>query len=628
MKKYFVILLTIAMASCTTDPTTGGGGNEGIAGDGGGVNVPDDGTGYYPTAKVFTKFGDVTTNEKPVVSWLHSEKNSQNAIENSIGSRIPSMIILPSGRLVISGDIRWTGNGDLPHKTDTFTRYSDDEGASWSRIGFLQKYDDFDTDTFALINKAGSGTDKNAGQLKLGTGLADAVIGRAADGTIMAIATLGPHSTGNADGGYSAQPARAYKDFKGKEYLMLREPDAVNLADHSVSQSTDQSGGTTRENTELSDTTKFKYGFEADGGQLQLFTFNGQNIATATPVANVYIDKHYYLWSDAAMKTPINVKKLAVNDSYKYVMSDKDTQANIFYLESPYWPFRRYTHVTMTRSFDNGETWEARPTIITHKVRKNADAELTAKGKMAGMFFVSPTTGYLKRFGVNKGRLLFSAYASGQGGGPNGEQVMVYWTDDAGKTWGSADKYIPRGTGLDHFSETAIIEAPDGTLLTISRSLGGAKVGAVYAASKDGGKTWTAADFIPNGVGGLDAIQYNQLSAINLSQWKGVQGEALVAFSHASRQANPQGRSNGKITIAALVKDDSVPQGWSFDFTQAFGGQPQSILYTDNPSKHDYSVAVEKLDGNIIVFYEGQNVFSSGASGMALDMNTIELKGQ
>ena len=627
MKKYLVILLTIAMAACTTDPDTGGG-NAGQTGDGGGVNVPDDGTGYYPTAKIFTGFGNVVTNENPIMSWLHPQKNPNNAVKNSIGSRIPSMLILPSGRLVISGDVRWTGNGDLPHKTDTFTRFSDDEGNSWSKVKFLQRYNDFDTDTFALINKSGSGTDKNAGQLKLGLGLADAVIGRASDGTIMAIATLGPHSTGNADGGYGADSARAYKDFNGKEYLMLRLADAVNLADHSVSQSTDQSGGTTRENTELSDTTKFKYGFDANGGQLQEFTFNGQSITKATPVAGYYMDKHYDMWSNAAMTTPINVKQLAVNSDYKYVMSDKDTQANIFYLNSPYWPFRRYTHVTMTRSFDNGETWEKRPTIITHKVRKNGDAELTAKGTMAGMFFVSPTTGYLKRFGVNKGRLLFSAYSSGSGGGENGEQVMVYWTDDGGKTWGMADKYIARGTGLDHFSETAIIEAPDGTLITISRSLGGAKVGAVYAASKDGGKTWTPADFIPNGAGGLDAIQYNQLSAINLSQWKGVQGEALVAFSHASRQANPQGRSNGKITIAALKKDTSVPQGWSFDFTDAFGGEPRSILYTDDPSKHDYSVAIEKLDGNIIVFYEGQNVFSSGAAGMALDMNTIELKGQ
>ena len=625
MKKYFAILLTLAMASC--GDITEGGSNEGQLGDGGGINVPDDGTGYYPTAKIFTGFGNVITNEKPVVSWLHSEKNSQNAIENSIGSRIPSMIILPSGRLVISGDIRWTGNGDLPHKTDTFTRYSDDEGASWSRIGFLQRYNDMDTSTFALINKAGSGTDKNAGQLKLGTGIADAVIGRAKNGTLMAIATLGPHSTGNADGGYGADPARAYKDYNGKEYLMLRLADTVNLADHSVSQSTAQSGGTTRENTELSDITKFKYGFEADGGQLQEFTFNGQNITKATPVANVYMDKHYFMWKDAGLSDPIKVKQLAVTAGYKYEMSANDTQANIFYMNSPYWPFRRYTHVTMTRSTDNGVTWEDRPTIITHKVRRNGDKAMTAAGTMAGMFFVSPTTGYLKRFENNKGRLLFTAYSSGQGGGPNSEKIMVYWTDDGGETWGMANDYIGKGTGVNHFSETAIIEAPDGTLLTISRSLGDS-VGAVYAASKDGGVTWTDADFIPGGVGGLEAIAYNQLSAINLSQWKGVNGEALVAFSHASRNADPQGRSNGKITIAALKKDTSVPQGWSFDFTQAFGGLPQSILYTDNPSKHDYSVAVEKLDGNIIVFYEGQNVFSSGASGMALDMNTIELKGQ
>ena len=620
MKKYLIILLTLAMAACTTDPDTGGG-NEGIAGEGGGINVPDNGTGYYPTAKVFTGFGTVISNVDPVVSALHSEANDNNSIKDSIGSRIPSMIVTPSGRLVISGDIRWTGNGDLPHKTDNFSRYSDDGGVSWSKIRVLHKFNDFDTDTFANINKGTSGTDKSAGQIKIGAAAADAAIGRAKDGTIIAIATAGAHSTGNADVGYAVTSKRAYKDFGGKTYLMLREKPTVDISTFSISQTGAQSQGSTRETVQLDD-AKFKYGIEVNINgteskvvrQLQEFTFSGTTIASTKGVAGVYIDEKLYVWKDAAGTKPTMVKQLGTTKAYKYEELASGTQAHLFYVNSPYWPFRRYTHVTMSRSTDSGETWNERADIITHLVRKNAD-----KDAMHGMFFVSPTAGYLKRFGANKGRLFFSAYSSGEGE----ERPMIFWTDDAGKTWDSADQFIRWGDNVVGASETAIVEAPDGTLLAVSRSAG-TGAGASYATSKDSGKTWTPSLIIPQT--GLNALPSNQLFAINLSQWKGVNNEPLVAFSHATVNGP---RREGTITIAALVPDTTNPaRGWTFDFTQAFGGEPRTKLYTDKGSKHDYSVVVEKLDGNLGVYYEGQRVFSGGAAGMALDFNTIPMIGQ
>ena len=606
------------------------------SGDGGGINVPDNGTGYYTYAKKFTGFGNIITNKDPVVSWLHPQKTENNAIKDSIGSRIPSMITLPSGRIVISGDIRWTGNGDLPHKTDNFSRYSDTGGNSWSKIRVLHKFNDFDTDTFANINKASSGTDKSAGQIKIGAAAADAAIGRAKDGTIIAIATAGAHSTGNADVGYGAQPARPYKEFSGKTYLMLREKPDVNINNFSISSTGAQSSGSTREDTEL-DNAKFKYGIEVNMSgietkavrQLQEFTFNGRDIASAAPVANVYIDEKLYVWKDAQGTSPFNVKQLGVTTGYKYEELAKTTQAHLFYMNSPYWPFRRYTHVTMSRSTDDGASWNPQADVISHLVRAKGDAVLTSRGKMAGMFFISPTAGYLKRFGNNKGRLFFSAYSSGQGGGPNKEHPMIFWTDDAGKSWDSADDFIAWGAGVNGSSETAIVEAPDGTLIAVSRAAG-TGAGASYATSKDSGKTWTESLIIPkSGTGkpGLDALGSNQLFAVNLSQWKGVNGEPLVAFSHAS-ESLPR-RSNGKITIAALVKDTTNPaRGWTFDFSQAFGGTGHSINYTAKPSNHDYSVVVEKLDGNLGIYYEGARVFESGAAGMALDFNTVEMVGQ
>ena len=626
MKKYLAILLTIAMAACTTDPTTGGG-NEGQLGDGGGINVPDDGTGYYPTAKTFTGFGDVLTNEDPIRSTFAPGANVQNSIANSIGSRIPSMIVLPSGRIVISGDVRWTGNGDLPHKTDNFSRYSDDNGTSWSPVKMIHKFNDFDTDTFANIISVSSGTDKSEGQIKIGAAAADAAIGRAKDGTLIAIATAGAHSTGSHDTAYGAGVANhsAYKTFNNKTYLMLREKPAVDINDFSISSSGSQSTGSTREQVPVDD-AQFKYGIEVNTTetesktvrQLQEFTFSGTDIATTKDVAGVYIDEKLYVWNDATGTDPIMVKQLGTTKARKYEELTKTTQAHLFYVNSPYWPFRAYTHVTMSRSKNNGETWDSQANIITPLVRKNADNKF-----LAGMFFVSPTAGYLKRFGNNKGRLFFSAYSSA-----GEERPMIFWTDDAGKTWDSANDFVQWGDNVTTSSETAMIEAPDGTLIIVSRAAG-TGAGASYATSKDSGKNWTKSLMIPKSEPskpGLDAIAANQLSAVNLSQWKGLKGEALVAFSHASEQLGWD-RSNGKITIAALVKDTTNPErGWTFDF--AFLGALQSINYTDLPSKHDYSVVVEKLDGNLGVYYEGQRVFRGGAGGMALDFNTVEMKGQ
>ena len=627
MKKYLAILLAMAMASCGGVTEGGGEGNEGITGDGGGINVPDNNTGYYPTAKIFTGFGSVITNEDPVLSWLHPQKTPNNAIKDSIGSRIPSMVVTPSGRIVISGDVRWTGNADLPHKTDNFSRYSDDNGTTWSPVTMIHKFKDFDTSTFANINKVGSGTDKSAGQIKNAATAADAAIGRALDGTVLAIATAGAHSTGlhdNTGYGPGVVAARGYKDFGGKTYLMLRAKPDVDVTAFSVSAGTGQGVGSTREQVPLDNTTEFKYGIEVNMNrienkivrQLQEFTFSGQDITAATPVPNVYIDEKLYLWKDAKGTNPVEVQELGIGKDYAYDVLETPTQAHLFYVNSPYWPFRFYTHVTMSSSKDNGETWNQQADIITHLVRKHADEEV-----MSGMFFVSPTAGYLKRFGNNKGRLFFSAYVSGV----TPERPMIFWTDDAGKTWDSADKLIPMGTA-GFASETAIVEAPDGVLIAVSRSNGGAS----YATSKDSGETWTPANLIPKsdiGKPGLDAIGSNQVSAVNLSQWKGVNGEALVAFSHATAQL-PR-RSNGTATIAALVKNQNEPaRGWTFDFSQAFSGQGQSIRYTEDPSNHDYSVIVEKLDGNLGVYYEGARVFEATAAGMALDFNTIEMVGQ
>ena len=51
--------------------------------------------------------------------------------------RIPAMIVMESeqyiGRIVTVTDRRFNSNADLPNKIDLVARYSDDNGASWSK---------------------------------------------------------------------------------------------------------------------------------------------------------------------------------------------------------------------------------------------------------------------------------------------------------------------------------------------------------------------------------------------------------------------------------------------------------------------------------------------------------------
>ena len=581
MKKYFAILLTIAMAACANEPTGGDGDTGGNTG-----GVPDNGLGYYENAKALLSTLTPITNdgqyELPIVSAGHSGKNVGNHIPNSYSQRIPTAVTLSDGRVALTGDIRWPrGNADAPHLTSSFFRISKDAKAnSWDDIKVLNRFNDFDTTTI---------TEEVSGQIIIAAGLVDNAIVVGPNDTLIALSMMNPPTVGLHGGSTdSFEDVHPFTNHGGKQYLLLRDSGetAADLPNYGLGQA--PAGGPI-DNYKPQDTTYFKYGVDVEGGPIVEFTATGP--VSVTPA--LYADEYWELYTDVDFKTPFLTNQIAMNGT-KYKWSDTKAHAHLFFYASPYWPSRVNSYLSYSKSTDKGNTW-SKIKDITHQVKKESHK--------AGILINSPAKGYTKRFGANKGRIFFSAYKHGIGGGRS-EKPLVFWTDDLGENWGSADDFVAQSATGDTGSESTVVETPNGDLILVSRANGKP----TYSVSLDSGKTWSALRVIPEpaGDGGyFSAAQYNQLTVINIDQHKAQDGRALVAFSYAKSASRT--RQNGTLTFAALTlngKLDDPNRDWAFDF-KFNGGDGVQRLYTERNGQHDYSGLTELQDGSISVFFEG-----------------------
>ena len=610
----WIMIVALTVSSCETKTGTDGG-----TGGGGTGGVPDNGLGYFENAKILTRFGTVQTNsgiyEFPIVGYKHPKASkSGNTIKHSVAFRIPSIVTFPDGTIGIGGDARWTGTADGPHKTSGFFRRSDDNGETWSDAVLSLHYDDFDVSSFDTLTTGN--VSGRTGWLGIGVGLLDNTLAVMADGTLMALATLMPPGTGLAGRpDMVAKPGKPYVTFKGVQYVLLRKRTDVPSPNANVGR---VGNGQPHETVDYFNRTEFKYGAPVKGGQLVNFTFNGTGknatVASITPVPDHYVDRSWYLYSDASLRTPIMVNQLKLAD-HDIQVSEKETQAQLFYWTSPYWVYRGSSYIGIATSKDQGRTW-TKPMDVGHMVMK-PEVDMS-------VFITGPTKGYTKRFGNNKGRLLFSGYHAGGGGTAahgNEENVMAFWTDDGSDSWDSSDFIKIASDGkITKASESAIIEAPDGALIVISRALEGNAGDSVgYAVSKDSGATWSEQRALPD----LVVTPNNQISAINLNNWKAANGDSLIAISHSKSGRSP--RQNGTITILALVQDSKG--NWGFDAEWHGGKGPFQKQYTDPSTQHDYSVVTELKDGRLAVFYEGSYIFTDTKDAHRLDFVTINLQG-
>ena len=63
---------------------------------------------------------------------------------NSKLFRIPAILTLKSGRIIACGDIRYGNGTDDPANIETALRYSDDNGATWSEVIFVNSFEDME----------------------------------------------------------------------------------------------------------------------------------------------------------------------------------------------------------------------------------------------------------------------------------------------------------------------------------------------------------------------------------------------------------------------------------------------------------------------------------------------------
>ena len=577
--------------------------------------VPDNGLGYYADAKILLSAAAPITNsgqyKYPIAGWASDQlANAGNSIKNNHSSRIPTAVTLSDGTVVLTGDLRWSNDADAPHKTSSFVRISKDATAtSWNDVKILNTFEDFDTDSFS-----GSAVNKRAaiGQITIGVGLVDNSIGVGQNDTLIALSMLNPPTVGLHGGSSASQTdVLPFTNFGGKDYLLLRESGQTeaDLANYRTGGHKDKVNGPNN-STRPDDKSVFKYGVDVKGGPIVEFTTSGPKPVSPA----LYADEYWELYTDAKFTQKYMTNQIAVTDTFTYKWSDKKAHAHLFFYASPYAPSYVHSFIAYSKSDDKGRTW-SKPKEISHQFKTDP--------RKYGILINSPAKGYLKRFGANKGRLLFSAYKFH--GGVSSERPLVFWTDDKGENWESSDSFIDQSSD-ETGSESVIVEAPNGDLIIIARAAGTP----TYAVSLDSGKTWSTLRTIPEPAtkpGYWDGRAYNQLSAINISHYKAVNGRALIAISHAKGQAGK--RRFGHVTFAALNlvgAKDSPTRTWELDFLFVDGEGVQR-KYTESDEQHDYSGITELQNGNVSIFFEG-STWWGGYPQNAMDYVTIPLTGQ
>ena len=568
MKKYLGILLTLAMASC---------------GDTGGGNGGGNGGGGVAVAKEFI---GITRSTPPNNFSNPMGENAPGAISDSY--RIPAALVTESGRILLTSDARYGGNGDSAANIDSAYRYSDDNGKTWSPMNFLQHFDDF-----ADLNLPDSG---GSPQTFMSASFIDPGMVQAPNGDIIVLTTTFPWRGGlfnNGDGQTKVNKLNPYTKTGADSFLRLRHKD--NTGDRTV-------------------LTTYEYQVKVSGtwapGELRAVT----KVDGSTPEAGkeFKIDKHYDVYNMNGSRVMIqqynkgnSISALELNGSVKI-------EANLLYYGSPYHVSTR-NFLFMTKSTDNGTTFGQPYDISWHVYDETI---MTSREHyFAG---VSPGVG----FKDSKGRILFALQQvpTKNGNGGNNCQAISMYSDDSGDTWKIGENSInlaPQGQGaINRFSESQYLATPDPDQLILMGRSKSHKV--MFAVSIDRGLTWSD----PTNTGLINCWSIGSMvGAANLHQTTYF-GKAMVAITHVG---NPSGagdktqRKHGLMSLGYL--EDTATYKGEKVWVPVFPGQTApngSDTLSDgdlnfwtranNANKEEtygYSMPVELPNGNIGWFYEG-----------------------
>ncbi len=345
---------------------------------------------------------------------------------NSELFRIPAIYTLKSGRIIACADIRYGNGTDDPANIDVASRYSDDNGKTWSPVQFVNHFDDMeDADYNVAIPSSAS--------------FIDAAICEGEDNVIYHACDACPAFMGLWSAGTVG---------KGNGYIDGK----LALCDYSR-----------HDNAESTTLDKNHYPYYIDD-----FSSDGfapvLKFSDNTSYKNYFVDKSYALYEkQGEALAPVLIKQFNKDGS----ISDRDIQANVFYALSPVKLYPTY-YLWIKKSLDGGETW--------------GDGEIiNTQINSTGFTGFAPGRG----FAVNKDgklRVIFAVYDNND----HKEYTSSIYTDDGGKTWQRGEKANKVGLA-GKSSESQIVLMNNNVLRMYSRNIAGY---ISYCDSTDYGETW------------------------------------------------------------------------------------------------------------------------------------------
>ena len=587
MKKYLILLLMLAMASCETktDDDDNGGNSGGVS------------DGEYFTKLIYTgakQFSgvDAATDKQELM-----DENSSIKVDGNKGAkafRIPAILSIP-GYTFVTADMRYGAPADSAHNIDSVIRRSTDNGKNWEGMRIIQKFDDFAPTN---IQESSGGNHSSAAE---SASFIDPAIVYTKNGDLITLTTTFPWNSGlmNANKGRGVSALPSYLKMDNAIYLKLRHgtPDNAN-------------GGN---NWRGLDSTESEYKYAV---KVSDFT-DGRNPIVkrdGTPAtgdqAGYTVDKFYNLYKDGQFVKANQYASGRPNNAKVEVSPAKPIDVNLLYTASVFHPVPT-SYIFLAKSTDKGNTWSEPYDITWQFDNKPSETLEPTKNKLdlspSSFLGVSPGTGYVIKEGTYAGRVLIALQNSPATAGCTAFSI---YSDNNGETWSSGEM-VPLAPSGGRRSESQYIEAPDNQLLLVHRTT---KVLA-YSTSKDGGVTW---DKI------TEPVDANGDNIVNLKDGYGAMvGAANLRQTHYFNQpmfaisiaTGPGSRIAGKVYVGFLEKKDGF---WDMNFS--INGANVALPWNPNAENETaaYSSIAELGDGSLGLFYEGAGYGGGGTTGSTI----------
>jgi len=241
------------------------------------------------------------------------------------------------------------------------------------------------------------------------------------------------------------------------------------------------------------------------------------------------------------------------------------------------------------KTIDAGKNW-SKPKNVTDKVRRPYDVNLSGK-----WFGIGPSSGIVKKYNPNKGRIILVASQSGvkiDGKHQKFAPSHLVFSDDGGDNW-------EIGATMNIKSkEATVVELANGDLMVNARN--NDLVHRIVALSKDGGENFFIQGGEPDNEGKLLSDCGNSFSKENKDYKCGVHSGLLVHSQGSSPDksvlifSNPQGEQIER-TIGTLQRSDNSGKTW----------RRNKIRYTDDIMEDDQGYSGYS---NITLLDDGESI--------------------